>query len=159
MLAAARGVLASLGPDMTIVSMHEARCLLAPTAAQTRTLPRLPRSAPHSSQDASGHAMYEFAPRGEQVALGIKLAGVHWCCKSRGHAAELTAGYYNTAQRNGYEAIIRLMRRHGAHLSFTCVEMRDCEHPADGHCSPEQLLDLIIKTAAQHGKRGWRWKG
>ena len=102
-------------------------------------------------QEQTGDTLYEFAPRGEKVALGVKLAGVHWCCKSRGHAAELTAGYYNTVHRNGYEEIMRLMQRHRAHLSFTCVEMRDCEHPAEGHCSPETLLDLVIKTAAQYG--------
>ncbi len=33
--------------------------------------------------------------------LGMKLAGVHWWFKSRAHAAELTAGYYNTRDRNG----------------------------------------------------------
>lgn len=30
---------------------------------------------------------------------GAKLAGVHWWFKSRAHAAELTAGYYNTRDR------------------------------------------------------------
>ena len=29
-------------------------------------------------------------------ALAIKCAGVHWWYNSRSHAAELTAGYFNT---------------------------------------------------------------
>jgi beta-amylase len=42
--------------------------------------------------------VYEFEPA---VKLGAKLAGVHWWFKSRAHAAELTAGYYNTRDRDG----------------------------------------------------------
>ena len=42
--------------------------------------------------------IYEFQP---SCKLGIKLAGVHWWFKSRAHAAELTAGYYNTRDRDG----------------------------------------------------------
>jgi len=30
-----------------------------------------------------------------------------------------------------------VLRRHRARLSFTCVEMRDCEHPPEGRCSPQ----------------------
>lgn len=30
-----------------------------------------------------------------KVDLAIKVAGIHWWYKSRSHAAEMTAGYYN----------------------------------------------------------------
>lgn len=49
--------------------------------------------------------MYEFVPA---VQLGAKLAGVHWWFKSSAHAAELTAGYYNTRFRDGYAPIIQV---------------------------------------------------
>lgn len=29
------------------------------------------------------------------------------------------------------------MARHRARVSFTCVEMRDCEHPPEARCSPQ----------------------
>ena len=96
---------------------------------------------------------YTFAQRSECVALGLKLAGVHWCVKSFGHAAELTAGYYNTAYRNGYRDVMAVLARHGAHASFTCVEMRDSEHPPEGACGPEALLNKVIETAAEYGVR------
>lgn len=51
-----------------------------------------------SLQATDGHVIYEFQPA---CKLGMKLAGVHWWFKSRAHAAELTAGYYNTRDRNG----------------------------------------------------------
>ena len=78
--------------------------------------------------------VYEFEPA---CHLGAKLAGVHWWHKSRAHAAELTAGYYNTRERDGYAPLMKLLAKHGARVSFTCVEMRDCEHPPEGRCSPQ----------------------
>ena len=94
-------------------------------------------------QHADGHVVYEFEPA---CHLGAKLAGVHWWFKSRVHAAELTAGYYNTRERDGYADLMVVLKKHSARLSFTCVEMRDCEHPPEGRCSPE---------GRALGLRGW----
>lgn len=41
------------------------------------------------------------APAGRPVELVLKLAGVHWWWGSHAHAAELTAGYFNAAGRDG----------------------------------------------------------
>ena len=60
--------------------------------------------------------MYRFKPRHAKVNLGIKLAGVHWCSKSLGHAAELTAGYYHTAHHNGYKPIMQMLAKHDAQV-------------------------------------------
>jgi Glycosyl hydrolase family 14 len=57
------------------------------------------------TQFEGGPVSYEYQP---VVQLGAKLAGVHWWFKSRAHAAELTAGYYNTRDRDGYDPIIRV---------------------------------------------------
>lgn len=40
--------------------------------------------------------------RGTGAKLSAKVAGIHWHYKTRSHAAELTAGYYNTRFRDGY---------------------------------------------------------
>ena len=100
-------------------------------------LARLPDLSPGLSaalQHEDGHVVYEFEPA---CHLGAKLAGVHWWFKSRAHAAELTAGYYNTRERDGYAELMAVAKRSNVRLSFTCVEMRDCEHPPEGRCSPE----------------------
>ena len=57
-----------------------------------------PQTNPHPQLE-DGHVVYEFEPA---VKLGAKLAGVHWWFKSRAHAAELTAGYYNTRDCDGW---------------------------------------------------------
>jgi beta-amylase len=89
--------------------------------------------------------------------LAIKCAGVHWWYNSRSHAAELTAGYFNTRsgdrcpERDGYEPIVAICGKHGARLNFTCAEMRDVEHPFFSRCGPEGLLRQIRAAAARYG--------
>lgn len=48
---------------------------------------------------------------------------MHWWYKTGSHAAELTAGFYNSSNRDGYAAIMTMLKRHGATLCFTCPEM------------------------------------
>ncbi|XP_058086026.1 beta-amylase 3, chloroplastic-like [Magnolia sinica] len=80
--------------------------------------------------------------------LSIKVAGIHWHYRTRSHAAELTAGYYNTRYRDGYMPISRLLARRGAILNFTCMEMRDEQQPSHANCSPELLVQQV-KSAAK----------
>lgn len=93
--------------------------------------------------------LYEFTPA---VKLGIKVAGIHWHYRVASHAAELTAGYYNVPRRDGYEPIMKVLRKYDAHMSFTCVEMRDSDHEREFNCSPECLLDQVISTAKKLGQ-------
>lgn len=107
-----------------------------------------PRVARDVRETSDGGRLYAFEPAAK---LSIKLAGVHWWFKTRSHAAENTAGYYSTWYRNGYQPIFEMLAAHRASASFTCVEMRDCEHPLEGRCSPEGLLHQVLATAARAG--------
>ena len=73
--------------------------------------------------------------------LSGKVAGIHWHYKTRSHAAELTAGYYNTRDRDGYLPIARMFAKNGVVFNFTCMEMKDREQP--DHCSPEGLVQQV----------------
>jgi len=117
-------------------------------AAAVMNMHGRPKMLKGCTQGPDGGAVYEFSPA---CRLGAKLAGVHWWFKSRAHAAELTAGYYNTRDRDGYDAVFGLAAKYNARLSFTCVEMRDCEHPPEGKCSPQGLLSQVIESAERHG--------
>ncbi|KAG0452928.1 hypothetical protein HPP92_025592 [Vanilla planifolia] len=50
---------------------------------------------------------------GTGTKISVKVAGIHWHYGTRSHAAELTAGYYNTYFRNGYMPIAEMIGRHG----------------------------------------------
>ena len=87
---------------------------------------------------------------GTGAKLSGKIAGIHWHYRTRSHAAELTAGYYNTRYRDGYLPIANMLSKHGVVLNFTCMEMRDVEQPEYANCSPEGLVrqvKMATKTA------------
>ena len=50
------------------------------------------------------------------VMLVAKIGGIYWWYKTSSHPAELTAGYYNTAFRDGYDPLASVLSRHGAAL-------------------------------------------
>lgn len=84
-----------------------------------------------------------------KVKLAAKVAGIHWWYNHDSHAAELTAGYYNLINRDGYRPIARMFARHYACLNFTCLEMRDSEQPTAARSGPQKLVQQVLSA-------GWR---
>lgn len=89
--------------------------------------------------------------KGTGAKLSGKIAGIHWHYGTRSHAAELTAGYYNTRKTDGYIAIAHLFKKHGVALNFTCFEMKDEEQPQHARCSPEGLLRQVTLATRKTG--------
>ncbi|KAK1438470.1 hypothetical protein QVD17_04279 [Tagetes erecta] len=88
--------------------------------------------------------------RGTGAKLSAKVAGIHWHYNTRSHAAELTAGYYNTRHSDGYLPIAKMLAKYDAVFNFTCMEMRDNEQPQHAGCSPEGLVrqvKMAVKAA------------
>jgi hypothetical protein len=46
---------------------------------------------------------------------------------------------------------VQVIAEFNGRLSFTCVEMRDCEHPPEGRCSPQGLLQQVLECAERYG--------
>ncbi|KAL5731005.1 beta-amylase [Ranunculus cassubicifolius] len=86
---------------------------------------------------------------GCKIKLAAKVSGIHWWYKTENHAAELTSGYYNLDDRDGYRPIARMLSRHDAILNFTCIEMRNSEQNAEAGCAPEELVQQVFSA-------GWR---
>lgn len=85
--------------------------------------------------------------RGCTLKLAIKVSGIHWWYKHHSHAAELTAGYYNLDDRDGYRPIARMISRHYGILNFTCLEMRDSEQSAEAKSGPQELVQQVLSDA------------
>ncbi|XP_071907012.1 beta-amylase-like [Coffea arabica] len=77
---------------------------------------------------------------GTKTRLAAKVSGIHWRYKVQSHAAEITAGYYNLDDRDGYRPLARMFSRHHATLDFTCLEMRDSEQPETAKSGPQELV-------------------
>ncbi|KAL8139179.1 hypothetical protein V2J09_005180 [Rumex salicifolius] len=59
----------------------------------------------------------------EETSISAKLSGVHWWYKTASHAAELTSGFYNPCNRDGYIAVMSMLKKHGVTLNFTSSEV------------------------------------
>ncbi|PRQ52877.1 putative beta-amylase [Rosa chinensis] len=86
---------------------------------------------------------------GCKLKLAAKVSGIHWWYETDNHAAELTAGYYNLKDRDGYRPIARMLSRHHAILNYTCLEMKNSEQSADAKCAPQELVQQVLSG-------GWR---
>lgn len=86
--------------------------------------------------------------RGSEVDISAKISAIHWHYGTQSHPSELTAGYYNTENRDGYLPIARMFGRHGITLSCTCFEMKDAdEMQINPVSSPEGFLRQVLLAA------------
>ncbi|KZV57643.1 beta-amylase 7 [Dorcoceras hygrometricum] len=86
----------------------------------------------------------------EGTCIATKLSGIHWWYKTASHAAELTAGFYNSCNRDGYVAIMAMLKRHGATLCFTCsgIGMFDNHvNFSEALADPEGLAWQVLNSA------------
>ncbi|KAL0328239.1 UNVERIFIED_CONTAM: Beta-amylase [Sesamum calycinum] len=84
--------------------------------------------------------------QGCKVKLAAKVSGIHWWYRDDSHACELTSGYYNLKDRDGYRPLARMISRHYGTLNFTCLEMRNSEQPAYAKSAPEQLVQQVSSS-------------
>ncbi|GAB2296657.1 Beta-amylase 3, chloroplastic [Dionaea muscipula] len=89
--------------------------------------------------------------QGTGARLSGKIAGIHWHYRTRSHPAELTAGYYNTRQHDGYLPIAKIFGKHGVIFNFTCMEMKDEQQPEHANCSPEGLVRQVKLATSTTG--------
>nr|XP_025696175.1 beta-amylase 7 isoform X3 [Arachis hypogaea] len=59
----------------------------------------------------------------EGSCIAAKLANIYWWYKTASHAAELTAGYYNPCNRDGYAAIMEMLKSNGVSLNIACADL------------------------------------
>ncbi|WOK92787.1 beta-amylase 2, chloroplastic-like [Canna indica] len=93
-------------------------------------------------------SLAKLAFEGSHIAA--KISGVHWWYKTASHAAELTAGFYNPCNRDGYAPIASMLKKHDATLNFTCVELRTLNQHAEfpeAMADPEGLVWQVLNAA------------
>ncbi|KAG8653577.1 beta-amylase 7 isoform X3 [Manihot esculenta] len=86
----------------------------------------------------------------EGTQISAKLSGIHWWYKTASHAAELTAGYYNPCNRDGYAAIAVMLKKHGATLNISYSELRMLDQQvdfSDALSDPDGLLWQVLNAA------------
>ncbi|KAF2578146.1 hypothetical protein F2Q68_00006921 [Brassica cretica] len=80
------------------------------------------------------------------------VSGVHWQYYHPSHGAELTAGYYNLYDRDGYRPIARMLNKRNCFLNFSCLEMKHNNNAeGDALSAPEELVKAVLSKAWKEG--------
>ncbi|KAM7260452.1 hypothetical protein ACFE04_016193 [Oxalis oulophora] len=80
-----------------------------------------------------------------------KLPLIHSWYKTCSHPSEVTAGFYNTAEKDGYQAIAEIFAKNSCEVILPGLDLSDKYQPANSQSSPELLFAQIRKTCQQHG--------
>ncbi|XP_051127799.1 inactive beta-amylase 9-like [Andrographis paniculata] len=85
------------------------------------------------------------------TALSGRVPFMHSWYNTRSHPSELTAGYYNTVDRNGYDAIAEIFARNSCTMIIPGVELSNNDVPGDNRANPEALIEQITTSCKKHG--------
>ncbi|XP_010670445.2 beta-amylase 2, chloroplastic isoform X2 [Beta vulgaris subsp. vulgaris] len=80
----------------------------------------------------------------------FQLSGVHWWYKTASHAAEITAGFCNPCNRDGYAVVMSMLKKNGAALNFTTAEvgmLDQLEVSPEALADPEGLAWQVLNAA------------
>ncbi|KAL9688863.1 hypothetical protein QQ045_033289 [Rhodiola kirilowii] len=89
-----------------------------------------------------------FSDKDVTVSGAIPL--MHTWNRTRSHPAELTAGFYNTAARDGYEAVVEMFARNSCKMILPGMDLSDEHQPHVSLSSPESLLAQIKSSCSKH---------
>ncbi|OIT20566.1 PREDICTED: inactive beta-amylase 9 isoform X1 [Nicotiana attenuata] len=86
------------------------------------------------------------------ISICGKIPLVHSWYRTQSHPSELTAGFYNTVNRDGYEAVIEMFAKHSCQIILPGMDLSDQQHqPNESLSSPELLLAQIAASCRKHG--------
>lgn len=89
-----------------------------------------------------------FGPR---VSVYGEIPLMHSWYRTRSHPSELTAGFYNTANRDGYELVAKMFAKNSCKMICPGMDLSDANQPNEILSSPELLLAQIKATCRKHG--------
>lgn len=75
----------------------------------------------------------------------MQIPAIYWSYKTASHAAELTAGYYNPSNRDGYSPVFGSLKKYSVTVKFVCPgpQMSSNEHE-EALADPEGLSWQVI---------------
>ncbi|KAM7261542.1 hypothetical protein ACFE04_020619 [Oxalis oulophora] len=90
-----------------------------------------------------------LALEGTQIVVKVPL--VYWWYRTASHAAELTAGYYNPTNQDGYSSILEVLKKHSVAMKFVCSGLQVSPETDDTFSDPEGLSWQVLNSAWDRG--------
>uniref|UniRef100_A0A0A9CU13 Beta-amylase n=1 Tax=Arundo donax TaxID=35708 RepID=A0A0A9CU13_ARUDO len=86
------------------------------------------------------------------VEIVVKIPSIYWWYRTASHAAELTAGFYNPSNRDGYSPVFRMLKKHFVILKLVCYGPEFTVQGNDeAFVDPEGLTWQVMNAAWDQG--------
>ncbi|KAL6888599.1 hypothetical protein ACP4OV_009625 [Aristida adscensionis] len=82
------------------------------------------------------------------VEIVVKIPSIYWWYRTASHAAELTAGYYNPTNRDGYTPVFRILKKHSVTVKLVCYGKEFPFQENDEACADPEGLTWQVRNAA-----------
>lgn len=76
--------------------------------------------------------------------LTTQIPAVYWWYKTSSHAAELTAGFYNPSNQDGYSPVFDILKKHSVIVKLVCSMPVAGQEVDDAFADPESLSWQVI---------------
>ncbi|XVF89521.1 hypothetical protein PTKIN_Ptkin19aG0136300 [Pterospermum kingtungense] len=88
----------------------------------------------------------------DETKIIVKVPAIYWWYKTSSHAAELTAGYYNPTNQDGYSPVFEVLKKHSVTMKFVCSGLQVCSYESDeAFADPEGLSWQVLNSAWDQG--------
>ncbi|XP_058086624.1 beta-amylase 8-like [Magnolia sinica] len=88
----------------------------------------------------------------EDTQIIVKIPAVYWWYRTSSHAAELTAGFYNPTNQDGYSPIINILKKHSSALKFVSIGFQAPTQENDEALADSEALSWqVLNSAWDHG--------
>ncbi|KAK4748746.1 hypothetical protein SAY87_015332 [Trapa incisa] len=85
----------------------------------------------------------------EDTRIIVKVPAVYWWYRTCSHAAELTAGYYNPTNQDGYSPVFEVLKKHSVTMKFECSGLPVLSQENDESLAdPEGLSWQVVLNSA-----------
>ena len=86
----------------------------------------------------------------------MQVPAVYWWYKTASHAAELTAGYHNPTNQDGYSLVFEVLRKHAVTVKFVCLGFQVSSQEVDETLAdPEGLSWQVITSYKSYSAIPW----
>ncbi|XP_021903090.1 beta-amylase 8 [Carica papaya] len=87
----------------------------------------------------------------EETRIIVKVPAVYWWYKTTSHAAELTAGYYNPTNQEGYAPVFEVLKKYSVIMKFVCPGLQMSTENYEQLADPEGLSWQVLNSAWDRG--------
>ncbi|KAM0072295.1 putative beta-amylase [Helianthus debilis subsp. tardiflorus] len=90
---------------------------------------------------------------GRKRILNVKLSGVYWWYNhdTKSHAAELTTGFFNSMDNDGYDPLLKMLNKNGVGLKFA-LDRSYMDNGKQSSQNPDSLKNEVMQVALDYSK-------